>query len=442
MKQLSAALLVFSTVFSAFQPSFGTSSSSGHGKVPKLSPAGRKALDDLVANTVKSNRLPGFVLAVSNADEQLYANAGGNKTYGDPTSAPATTDSVFWLASMTKLLASISVLQLIEQGKFNFDTPVSKFFPEFNNVVLLHNFTDPASTFEPVKKPITIWHLLTHTSGLSYYIGPPQPSYVLSEPYLHKYAEGEGHQKFFELLKFGFPGIPVVSQPGSAFTYGHSTSVLGLVVEKVTGQSLEAYSKKYIFSRVGVNTSYYLTEDTNSRLIDLHFRNPDGSVTGWEDRARLIQRYPDQVRVPLGGAGAYGTLPDYLTILRHLLQIEAGRNVRNAILKRKTVQELFQPQLKSEVAAGLEDSLEFTSPNLDHEDPNWSTAFAVTTKDLKGGRRKGSGFWAGFAGTWYIIDPKAGISLVFGSQVVPPIDPITAEVVEEAERIVYANLVY
>ncbi|TFK28558.1 beta-lactamase/transpeptidase-like protein [Coprinopsis marcescibilis] len=442
MKQLSVALLLFSTVFSALEPSFATSSSSGHGKVPKLSPAGLKALDDLVANTVKSNRLPGFVLAVSNVDEQLYANAGGNQTYGDPNSAVATTDSVFWLASMTRLLTSISVLQLVEQGKFNFDTPVSKFFPEFKNVVLLHNVTDPASTFEPVKKPITVWHLLTHTSGLSYFLGPPRQNYESSVPYTHKYAEGEGHSKFLELLKFGFPGIAVASHPGTAFTYGHSTTVLGLVVEKVTGQSLEEYAQKNLFSSVGVNTSYRLTEETNSRLIDLHFRNPDGSISGWEDRAPVIQRYPEQVRVTLGGVGAYSTLPDYLTILRHLLQIEAGRNVRNAVLKRKTVQELFKPQLKSDVTLGLEQLLDLISPNINFENPNWSTTFAVTTKDLRGGRPKGSGFWSGFAGTWYIIDPKTGIALVFGSQIVPPLDPVTAEVVEEAERIVYANLEY
>ncbi|TFK27414.1 beta-lactamase, partial [Coprinopsis marcescibilis] len=395
------------------------------------------------------NRLPGFVLAVSNVDEQLYANVGGNKTYGDPTSAVANTNSVFWLASMTRLLTSISVLQLVEQGKLSFDTPVSKIFPEFNTVVLLHNVTDPASTFEPVKKPITIRHLLTHTSGLSYFIGPPIPPYEVSKPYAHKYAEGEGHQTFLDILKFGFPGIAVASQPGTAFTYGHSTSVLGLVVEKVTNQSLEEYTKKNVFSRIGVNISYYLTEDTNSRLIDLHFRNPDGSISGREDRAPRIQRtyfyfitkrmsFP--VRVILGGVGAYGTLPDYLKVLRHLLQIEAGRNVRGAVLKRKTVQELFKPQLNSDVTLGLEQTLKFISPNLSLENPNWSTAFAVTTKDLKGGRRKGSGFWSGIAGTWYIIDPKSGISLVFGSQILPPLDPVTAEVVEEAERIVYANL--
>ncbi|EAU82774.1 beta-lactamase [Coprinopsis cinerea okayama7 len=413
--------------------------------MPKLSEAGKHALDELVAQTAREGRLPGFVLAVSNVDEQIYANAAGNRVYGDPSS-PAVTpeDSVFWICSMTKLLAALAALQLIEQGKLAFDTPVSKFFKEFESAVVLQDpHTDPDPKFKPAEKAVTVNHLITHSSGLYYGTLPTDTSAIrhrLPIGYTFEYEEGEDkYSKFFEQVKGKYPGIPLIFEPGTAFCYGYSSDVLGFIVEKVSGQSLEAYSQQHIFGPLGVKNTYHLTAELRERLVELCFRNPDGSISGWEDRLPLIPRYPKPVAMNLGGVGSYSTLPDYLAILRHLLQIEAGRNPPNAILKQETVKSLFQPKLTPLGGQMLTAIVGFLDPSSAH-DLDWGNGFAVNTADWEGRRKAGSGFWSGWAGTWYFLDPKTGIALVFGSQIVPPMDVVTAEIAEKAERIVYANL--
>ncbi|TFK28569.1 beta-lactamase [Coprinopsis marcescibilis] len=407
--------------------------------MPKLSAAGKKALDDLVAETIQSGRLPGFVLAVSNVDEQIYANAGGNKTYGDANSPPVTPDSLFWICSMTKLLVGLAALQLIEQGKLSFDTPVADIFPEFKDPVVLKDYyTNPNPTYEPAKEAITVLHLLTHSSGLYYKMGGAPDS--LPSSYTHDFTKENKYSEFFELLKGEYPGIPLVFEPGTGFSYGYSSDVLGFIVEKVSGQSLEAYSKKNIFEPIGVkSTTYHLTAEGKDRLVDLCFRNEDDSISAWEERSPLIQRYPGPVNAYLGGVGCYSTLPDYLAILRHLLQIEAGCDVPNAILTRDTVKSLFAPKLGPAGSFALSFLIQAVV-KMTFNQPNWSTALAITTTELEGRRKPGSGFWSGWAGTYYFLDPASGIALVFGSQVVPPMDPLATEISDKAERIVYAHL--
>jgi methyl acetate hydrolase len=168
------------------------------------------------------------------------------------------------------------------------------------------------------------------------------------------------------------------------------------------------------------------------------------------------------VRHHFGGIGGFGTLPDYLTILRHLLQIEAGHDVPSAILKQETVKDLFVPRLSATAALGLNAITQITDPQS--TDLNWSVAAAVNVKDWEGRRKAGSltcelsscnihgsiiqtmadcghTTGSGWAGTWYFVDPKTGIAMVFGSQVVPPMDSVTREILDKAEAIVYANLV-
>ncbi|TFK18683.1 beta-lactamase [Coprinopsis marcescibilis] len=404
--------------------------------MPKISAAGLEALDKLIAETLSAGKLPGFALAVSNLDEQLYAKGAGNKTYGDPTSAQVTDESVFWICSMTKLLAAIAALQLIERGELTFDTPVSKIFPEFATPIIVKE----DKTYEPAKETITILHLLTHTSGINYGFGVGA-LHILPEAYRHVYDAVNPHEQFFALLKGEYPEIPLVFEPGASFAYGFSSDVLGFVVEKVTGQTLEAYSRKNIFDPLGVKATYHLTAELKEKLVDLTFRNADGSIANWENRAAVIQRHPDPVYANFGGIGSYSTLPDYVTILRHLMQIEAGRDVSTPILKKETVKSLFEPKLNDAGSQAINFMAFFLVQNSAHyRNLNWSTGLAVSTNDWEGRRKTGSAFWSGWAGSWYFMDPKTGISLAFASQIVPTIDQVTFEIADKAEEIIYANL--
>ncbi|KAH6909517.1 beta-lactamase [Coprinopsis sp. MPI-PUGE-AT-0042] len=407
--------------------------------MPKLTEAGKKALDSLVDETARGGRLPGFVLAVSNVDEELYVKGSGRHNDDEPNSREAGPDSVFWVCSLTKLITAIAALQLVEQARLSFDTPVSEYFSEFENIVIPQDSeTGPNNaSFKPAKKIMTIYHLFTHTSGLSYFLGPSRPAHAQVPPYTVEYDPEKKYEQFFDVLKAQgkYPGIPLAFEPGSDFAYGYSSDVLGFVVEKISGLSLDEYSKKNIFEPLGLENTFHLTADLKERLINLHLRNEDGSVEEWKDRLPIIPQYPKTANLQLGGVGSYSTLPDYLALLRHILQIEAGRNPPNALLKVDTVKGIFKPQLSSSAAGSLNLMVQMIDPiskNL-----NWSTALAVATRDFEGTRRKAGSGWAG---NWYFMDPKAGVALVFGSQVVPPMDAVTREIADRAEEIVYANL--
>ncbi|KAF5323064.1 hypothetical protein D9611_009298 [Ephemerocybe angulata] len=405
----------------------------------KLSEAGKKALDALVAETQAEKKIPGFAIAVSNLDEQLYVSAGGYKAYDDPSSGPISPDTVFWICSMSKLITSIAGLQLIEQGKISFDDPIHKYIPQLKNAVIIEGGSHRPVTIHP-----TIGNLFSHSSGLSYFSFFPDPIYGLPANYLFDQSElgtrEAAHDKFLEVTKGPYPGIPLINKPGT-FSYGFSSDVLGIIIEKITGKSLIEYTEENIFKPIGIQTTFNLNADLKDGLMELSFRNSDRSISRWDNQLKLIERYPREVLFALGGMGAYSTIPDYLTLLRHLLRIEAGIQVANPVLKQETVKGLFKPQLSNEGASpltGMFKMMEASNPN--YEDLNFSTGVAITTKDWPGLRKANSGFWSGWAGLNYVMDPTTGIALIAGTQIVPTMDLGALELWNKMEAIVYANL--
>ncbi|KAJ2925357.1 hypothetical protein H1R20_g11787, partial [Candolleomyces eurysporus] len=409
----------------------------------KLSAAGKKALDDLVTQFQAENKVPGFGITVTSVDRELYASAGGFRVHDDPTSGAVTPDSLYWICSMTKLLAALAGLVLIEQGKLNLDDPVTKYLPQLKDLVVLEGLmATPTPTPRPAQGVPTILHLLAHSSGSTYFARLPEPIYALSKGYTFEQTGGreQAQAEFFEHIKEGQSGIPLAADPGTSFSYGYSSDILGIIVERVTGQSLADFCEQYIFKPIGIKTTFRLTPELITRLIDLSFRNEDGSISRLGDRIPLIQRYPKEVLLDLGGIGGYSTLPDYAALLRHLLRIEAGKDVPNPILKQETVKSLFKPQLTEAGAGALAAIVSMWDPDVARNGVNWSTGLAVTTKDLPGKRRANSGFWGGWAGTLFVVDPTTGIAIVTGTQIVPTSDKGAMELFDKAEGIVYANL--
>jgi len=159
-----------------------------------------------------------------------------------------------------------------------------------------------------------------------------------------------------------------------------------------------------------MKASFFLTPDLRERVVNLTYRDENGNLHPWANQVEIIEQDPTKVRVLLGGVGLYVSMRDHLKLFRHLMQIHAGQEVPNAILKAEIVHDIFVPVLSEKAAKSV-------SEYVMTEGISWSTAIAICTTNLPGRRRKGSVFWQGWAGTGGFIDPTTGIATVFGVQV-------------------------
>jgi len=338
------------------------------------------------------------------------------------------------------MLASIAAFQLIEAGKLQLDTAVAEILPELADPVVVDR--DPQSKqprFSPANTGITVRHLLNHSSGLDYGPGEDRISEsYLPTPYTSNHDKLNPVKHFYDLRKGLYPTQPLKFEPGTSWAYSYGPDSVGFIVERLTGQSLEEYYKEHIFHPMGITSaSFYLTPDLKEKAVPLTYREPDGNIVPWASQLPISVQDPEQVHLHMSGIGLHCSMKDYLTILRHLLQIHAGTAV-NPILTSASVRTFFQPTLPP---LGVEALSEWLGKvDLGKSGPQWSTALCLNTSDTPGWRRKGSAWWAGWAGTYHFMDPETGVALVLGSQIVPGQDLEVLKVWGEVEHAFYQGL--
>ncbi|KAF5325553.1 hypothetical protein D9619_009687 [Psilocybe cf. subviscida] len=405
----------------------------------KLTPKGIKALDDVVRNTAESKRVPAFAYGVTTADEEVYFNAAGPRLVTNPSGPQINKDDVFWLCSMTKMITHLAALHLIDQGKLSPETPVEEFFPQFAKTVIIDDVSAATPTYKPGTSKMLVKHLQHFTSGL-FYGSRGDYGTRLDSPYSAPHNLVDPHTTWIEVLKGGLPGIPLKFEPGSDWTYGYSSDVLGFIVEKISGKTLEAYFQDVIFTPLGIKGSFYLTPYLEEKLLPLSVRTPEGLLEPWTDQpyVGLMERDPAKISCHLGGVGVYMPLRDYLKLLRHILQIKAG-TATNPIWSVASIDSIFISVLSDKSASSVNQFTALPYPGL-----SWSTAAAVATKDWEGRRKKGSIFWTGWAGTTHWIDPSAGVAGVMGTQLTCGTggsrDPAVRRAQAEFEEALYAQL--
>ncbi|KAJ7852088.1 beta-lactamase [Mycena olivaceomarginata] len=389
---------------------------------PKFSAAQTDVFNKILSDAVASKTTGAVFFGVTSADGPIYLHTVGMKLPDDPKSGAIDEDTVFWLCSQTKLITTIVALQLVDQGKIAFDTPVDTVLPELANPVVITARDEqgrPTAT-APAQNKIAFGQLLNHSSGLAYFQeGPPTGEF--SDAYSHA---DEDASAFVKILKGSLPGVPLKFEPGTDYVYGFSTDFVGFVVERLSGKSLEQYFQDHIFSPLGITSaSFYLTPRLKNRLLPLAQRNAESGLVEKWSRPILFERDPADVGVHLGGVGLYSSQKDYLTVLRHLLQIAAG-TAASPLLSRASVNSMFSPTLPPASATTLSG---LADPNLGLPAgaAQYGRGLWVNTADIPGKRRSGSGAWGGWASTSFFVDPKTGVAVVFGMQVSPIIGDST-----------------
>lgn len=299
-----------------------------------------------IEHNIEEDLLAGCVVLIARHGEVAYLKAGGMQDR--EAGIPMKENTIFRIASMTKPITSVAVMMLYEEGQFQLSDPISKYIPAFGDARVLADSVDGSESTEkpatvPADRPITIRHLLTHTSGLDY-----QWSATLGEIYVENGIThglvGDENTLAEDIPKLA--RLPLRHQPGEQWTYGLSVDVLGYLVEVVSGMPLDEFFRKRIFEPLGMrNTQFHLSPEQESRLAAAYTVGSDGELQrlGNEpvhgDGALIYSApYPLQEahRFLSGGGGLTSTVPDYYRFTQMLLNGGALNGVR--LLSPKSIQ--------------------------------------------------------------------------------------------------------
>jgi CubicO group peptidase (beta-lactamase class C family) len=287
-------------------------------------------LSDFFENEVATGKLPGAVVLIQQRGLPVYLRSFGVRDVA--TRAPMTPDTIFALHSMTKPITSLAAMMLIDDGRLALADPVSRYIPAFAAVqVGLESRSGDGSPFldlEPPVRPVTIEDLLRHTSGITY-------GYIGSDLIMKAYSDGNIFEAPFSNKDFAerIAGLPLARQPGTLWRYGHSTDVLGRVIEIISGQPLFQFLKQRIFDPLG--------------MIDTKF-----VLQGPAERARMAEPLPDdfilllseqerraRVEWESGGGGLVSTITDYARFAQMLLDggtLDGKQYLRPATFRQMT----------------------------------------------------------------------------------------------------------
>ncbi|PNS21906.1 hypothetical protein CAC42_504 [Sphaceloma murrayae] len=403
--------------------------------------AGCQAILDGV--TKDPQQVPGAVfIAVDKKGDIITANASGHRSINGKN--PMDLDTVFWIASCTKLLATIACLQLVEQGKMSLDDPqhLYKHVPEIEKLQVLQDDL----TLKPREKDITLRMLLSHTAGFSY---------EFFNQKLRDYHRPIGLDAFDGDIG-SLLTTPLVNQPGSRWEYGTNIDWAGIYAERVTGKPLNDLLIDHICRPLNLsNINMFPTSSMKSNLASMHQRYPFSTKLTERDhpwRSPILATTPEARKLVLnsGGAGCYAQPIEYVQVLATLLNDGVSPKTGNRILKKETVDEMFKNQIPEFPDFGRQPidaaKPEWTNalPELYPQEGNppqgWGLSFHLLMTPGPTGRGANSVNWAGIANLFYWIDREKGVAGMIASQVLPFGDPNVLGAWGQCEATIYQNL--
>ena len=333
-------------------------------------------------DAVDEELIPGALILVGNSN-----GVGLLETVGFQTPAgrnPVSSQTIFRIYSMTKPIVSVATMSLIEDGLLALDDPIEKYIPEFNDLQVIDQ---NHGEIRAAQNSITVENLLTHESGLIQAMFSPDSE--LGKMYQRDFPD------YSDITARDLAGrigkLPVYFEPGSAWHYGHSTDVLGAVLEVAAGKTLDQVLDERIFEPLGMDeTSFYLSSDKAGRIAEPHF----GAMAD-----------NTQVRAMLsGGGGLNSTTEDYVRFAEMLLRGGEYRGTR--IIEESTLDLMREKRIGSEV------SREFFFYG---ETGDWGLGFHLqpTTEDPDGPHNFG---WRGIGGTLFLVDEENDFYMIYMEQ--------------------------
>lgn len=378
------------------------------------------ALQASLEQSVGKNRAPFLIGMTADAAGVTFSGAAGEAAPG----VPAAADSVLRIFSMTKAIGSTAAMLLVERGQISLDAPVESILPEFARLQVLDGWDGDTPRFRAPRTQATLRHLATHTSGLEYEFWCKDMADYLTRTGRPSVLAGTRDAMNY----------PLMTDPGTRWGYGISIDWLGLAVQKVSGQRIDAFVTENILQPLGMSdTVFEPRADMAPRMSRIKARGEDGKFADFELAP------PAHPEVYGMGHALYSTARDYLHFLRLFLNDGAVDGVR--ILRKSSVHTMRQNQMGPLKFRPMVTAIPSVSADFDPFPGTAKThtvGFMRNEADIPGRRRAGSLGWAGVLNSHYWIDPAAGVIGVIATQTLPFVEPPFMAAYEDFERAVYA----
>jgi CubicO group peptidase (beta-lactamase class C family) len=371
---------------------------------------------ELIDQYIEEGKLPGGVFMAARYGQVVFFKTAGNRSTDPET--PYKEDDIFRIASMTKAVTTVAIMQLYEDGKIGLDDPVHKYLKAFEKQPVLDKFNEKDSSYTtvPAQSPVTIRHLLTHTSGIPY--GEFNPGKIMAV-YLKNNVVGGGlYHSSWTLEEFidRLGRTPLAFQPGERYMYGLNMDVLGRIVEVVSKLKLENYFRQNIFEPLGMeDTWFYLPKEKHAQLVPVYTVNREGEIiiSGSGNAVGSELNYPLMERRDFyaGGGGLSSTAADYARFIQALANYGTFNGQR--ILSRKTIEMMTSDQMirLNEQGKGMSN----------RPGETMCLGFSLIKPEGNGINSKSPGTyeWGGYFNTKFFIDPQEQLIFSGMTQIAP-----------------------
>jgi CubicO group peptidase (beta-lactamase class C family) len=380
-------------------------------------------IDSVLQAAVDGGVVPQVVAMAADEGGAIYEGAAGPRAAGED--GAVTPDTLFRIASMTKMVCTVAALQQVERGNLDLDAPVERYRPEFADLQVLEGFDGDEPRLRAPAAKATVRQLASHTSGLTYWFW--NADMVRYEELTGTGNAMSGKREMFTL--------PLVADPGSRFEYGINADWLGLVVEAVSGQTLDAYFAEHILGPLGMTqTTFLMSPEQRANSVPVHLRGESGA---WEATELDWSQEPEWFA---GGHGLYATPRDYLKFQRMLLgggTLDGTKIVETASLDAAFSNQIGELDFPPAIATADPASTADFNAGPGYK---FGLGLLLNSEDQPGARKAGSGAWAGIFNSHYWVDRSSGVTGAIYSQTLPFAEPPVFQMYADFERALYASL--
>ena len=368
-----------------------------------------RRIDRHFAGYVEDGRLPGWLVLVSRRGRIVHLATCGRRDL--EADLPVELDTRFRIYSMTKPVTAVAAMQLYEEGGFSLKDPVAAFIPSFAEMAVYRDGPASAPRTEPATRPMLLWHLLTHTAGLTYGFHHAHPVDAMYRAAGFEWVPRPGAD-LAECCEL-WAGLPLLFEPGSEWNYSVASDVLGRVVEVVSGQPLDRYFAERIFGPLGMaDTGFWVEGEATAELAALYAAGPDG------------------------GGGLVSTAADYHRFTQALLgggELDGAR-----LLGSRTLAYMARNHLPG--GADLESFGRRLFSETTFDGVGYGLGFAVLLDPVANKVLSSAGelAWGGAASTFFWVDPAERLTAIFMTQLLPS---STYPLRSELRQLVYQALV-